>query len=61
MFQTHDGILKLSVHDNTVSTDDDIVEDISVQGVMQRGQAIGEPCYFVGLAATCGMLKKIVP
>ena len=35
MFQAHYGILKLSVHDNTVSTDDDIVEDISVQGVMQ--------------------------
>ena len=35
MFQAHDGILKLSVHDNTVSTDDDIVEDIPVQGVMQ--------------------------
>ncbi len=56
VLHTHDSFLQLTVHDNTIGNNDDVIEDDLIISVVQRSQTVRQPCDGVCLAGTCAVL-----
>ena len=44
MLHAHNGFLKLTINDDTVSNDDDIIENDFILRIMQRRKPMRQPC-----------------
>lgn len=49
-------VLELLVEDEAIGDDDNGVEDAGVLGIVEAGEAMGEPCDRVGFAGASGVL-----
>ena len=54
-----DRVLKLPVEHDPVRDDHDLVENLPVRGIVEVGEAVGEPGYGVGLAGARGVLDQV--
>ncbi len=53
-------MLQLAVHDYTVCYNEDVVVNDFIVRVMQRGQAVGQPCNGVCLPASGTVFNEVV-
>ena len=60
MVHSQNGLLELPVYDNTVSYDDNVIEDYTIIRIMQRCQTICKPGDTVGLTGTSRVLDQII-
>ena len=60
MLHAHNGFLKLAVDHNAVSDDDDIIKNNFVICIVQRSEAVRQPCDRVRFAGACAVLDQIV-
>ena len=60
MLHTHDCFLKLSVNNNSVGHNNDIIENDLVISIMKRSKTVCKPSDRIGLAGACTMLDQIV-
>ena len=60
MLHTHDRFLKLSVNNNSVGHDDNIIENDLIVSIVECSKAIRKPSDRIGLAGACTVLNKIV-
>ena len=60
VIHSKDRPLQLTVDNDAVCYNDDVVEDDLVIGIMQGSQSVSKPCYAVSFSAACGMLDQIV-
>ena len=60
VLHAHNGFLKLPVNDNTVGDDDDIIKNNFVVRIVQRSEAVRQPCDGVCFAGTCAVLNQII-
>ena len=60
VLHAHNGFLKLPVNDNTVGDDDDIIKNNFVIRIMQRSEAVRQPCDRVRFAGACAVLDQII-
>lgn len=60
VLHAHNGFLKLPVNDNTVGDDDDIIKNNFVVRIVQRSEAVCQPCDGVCFAGTCAVLNQII-
>ena len=60
MLHAHNRFLQLTINHNSVSDDHDIVKDNFVVCIVQRSQAVRQPCDRVRFAGACAVLNQIV-
>lgn len=60
MLHTHDRFLQLLIHYQPVSHNNDVIKDDFIVCIMQRAEAISQPCNGVCLAGACAMLDQII-
>ena len=60
VLHAHNGLLKLTVNDNTVGDDDDIIKNNFVICIVQRSEAVCQPCDGVCFAGACAVLYQII-
>ena len=60
MLNTKDGLLKLTVDNDTVGDDQYRIKNVFIGGIVNRCENVGKPGNSLGLTTSCRMLNKIV-
>ena len=60
MLHAHNRFLQLTINHNSISDDHNIVKDDFIIRIVQRSQAVRQPCDRVRFAGACAVLDQII-